>query len=321
MSTIANILRPYAITDLNLVKEVTKTSFKEWVIKYPQVLDTYIAEDKEYIFYINDTENCLKSVAFDISRMSIAAFETIHAISSSNELINSTAWPLIRSYYAAFFAAHTIMRIFGYAVIQLESQQIAKLNLALNFCNPPPPASAKIGEGLHLVKFNLERRVFTLSKLNNGSHEDTWQVLANVLDMISRKMLTDQNPISNQLKQVAYEQLQQLISIMRTFPCSSRSNWLSRIRNEINYQHKYGTWFPHEKAKGFKNNIFDNIKNWKKEPNILVHDTTHPLDKFSKACVFLISLSKEMICDIDKRNPDNRSFLKNSVVKVINFKE
>jgi len=49
-------------------------------------------------------------------------------ITAVGNLPKSTAWILIRAYYAAFFAAHSILRMFGNLCIQLESPETFALD-------------------------------------------------------------------------------------------------------------------------------------------------------------------------------------------------
>ncbi|WP_434132782.1 hypothetical protein [Enterobacter cloacae] len=315
MSAASDVLRPYYIDGLANMSGVTDTTFKTWIELEPQILDSYDESIKKFTFYIGDKEKLLRSIAFDISRMSIATFESIYYISSEHELPRSTAWPLIRSYYAAFFAAHTILRIFGYAVIQLEKGQSDKLGNALKYHAIPPKSS--IGDGLHLVILHKDLTSFSIQKLNNGSHEDTWLVLSELLTKISTDFLIDKNPVSIQKKQDLFGKIDTLVKIMKSHPCHHRANWLSRLRNEINYQHKHGTWYPHEKSKNFRDNVFNNLNSWCKEPRIQLNEKAHQLDKYTQACTFLVSLTRELIYDILDRNPSDESFLKSSTFKAL----
>ncbi|WP_146109187.1 hypothetical protein [Pantoea ananatis] len=315
MSFSVDILRPYYLSGLSNISDTEGKTFKQWIESEPQLLDRYDSSNSKYYFYVSDKEKLLKSLAYDISRMSIAAFESICSISTERELPRSTAWPLIRSYYAAFFSAHTIMRIFGYSVVQLEKSQSSVLSKALQYNENPP--SEKINDGLHLVKVSNNEPIYTMQKLTNGSHEDTWSVIAEVLKMISDNFLVDSNPISAQKKQDLYNQIDELISIIKTYPCSARSNWLSRMRNEINYQHKHGVWYPHEKSKNFREKVYTNLLSWPKSPNLTINKKTHYLDKYSQACIYFISMSKELMMDLSERNPNNNSFLKANAIKVL----
>ncbi|ELY4300538.1 hypothetical protein SMZ33_001104 [Cronobacter turicensis] len=315
MSAESDILRPYYIEGLTSISGVTNTTFKSWIETAPQILDTYDIGLKQFTFYIGDKNALLRSIAHDISRMTIATFESICDISAAYEIPRSTAWPLIRAYYAAFFAAHTLLRILGYAVVQLERGQSDKLTTALKFHSNPP--AINIGDGLHLVIFNKGLSSFSIQKLNNGSHEDTWFVLAELLINISRQFLLDKNPVSKQKKQTLFNQMDELVRIMRSHPCHHRANWLSRLRNEVNYQHKHGTWYPHEKSKNYREHVFDNLTVWNKSPNLTINAKAHYIDKFTQACTFLVALVRELIYDISSRNADDDSFLKITALKAI----
>ncbi|GAB7216906.1 hypothetical protein [Dickeya oryzae] len=158
---------------------------------------------------------------------------------------------------------------------------------------------------------------YSIQKLNNGSHEDTWSVLAELLIKVSREFLLDRNPVSQQKKQTFFNQMDELVKVMKSHPCHNRANWLSKLRNEVNYQHKHGAWYPHEKSKNFRENVFHNLTAWNKSPNLKISDETHYIDKFTQTCTFLVSLVRELIYDISSRNADDDSFLKVMALKAI----
>lgn len=315
MSLTSDIFRPYVLNGLPGVSGATDTTFKQWIDTEPQILDRYDDSNSKFHFYINNKEKLIRAVAFDVSRMSIASFESICSISTERELPRSTAWPLIRSYYAAFFSAHTIMRMLGYAVIQLERSQSTKLTTSLKYHASPP--TEKISDGLHLIKISKSDPTFSLQKLNNGSHEDTWEVFATIISKTAERFLVDENPVSAHKKQELYNQLDALIKVLRTPPCHARSNWLSKMRNEINYQHKHGVWYPHEKSKNFREKVFGNLSLWTKSPGIIINNKTHFLDGYSQACTYVISLARDLIYDMMNRNPENNSFLKSNAIKAL----
>ncbi|HEJ0143057.1 TPA: hypothetical protein SLO74_002323 [Citrobacter freundii] len=319
MSIASDVLRPYFVDGLTDVSGVTDTTFKQWIESEPQVLDSYNVTSKQFNFYISNKETFLRALAFDISRMTIATFESIYDISAEYEIPRSTAWPLIRSYYSAFFAAHTLLRILGYGVIQLERNQSEKLTAALKYHANPP--GVNISDGLHLVIYHKDLSSFSIQKLNNGSHEDTWSVLAELLSKISAEFLLDKNPVSQQKKQFLFSQLDDLVKVMKSHPCHVRANWLSRLRNEINYQHKHGAWYPHEKSKNFRTDVYNNLSSWNKEPILKITDKAHYLDKYTQVCTFLVSLVRELTYDIASRNPNDESFLKVTAIKALKQSE
>lgn len=315
MSIASDVFRPYFVDELYEVSGLTVTTFKSWVESQPQILDSYDNISKTFTFYVGDKNKLINSIAFDISRMSIASFESMFMTQFNKELHRSTAWPLIRAYYAAFFSAHAVMRMLGYAVVQFDRNQSDKLTQAIRYHANPPNVS--VNEGLHLVGYHKQLNNYTVQKLNNGSHEDTWTVFSELLRKTSDKFLLDRNPISKEKKQEFYTMIDGLLEILKTKPCQSKSNWLSRLRNEINYQHKYGTWFPHEKSKNFRVTVQDNLKCWIKDPNLNINLKSHDLDKFSQACSFLVSLNRVLVNDLSERNSNGDSFLKNSAMAVL----
>lgn len=187
MTIVADTLRPFWLNGINNVSGRHATSFKSWLA------------GGEYFFHGTDSDNNLaflpvdyalmmKSIAYDINRMSIAAIETAHGIPNPNELQYSTAWPLIRCYYAAFFACHAICRIFSISVTQIDAAQSTEVNKVIQ-SSDSGSALAKINNELYKIQIDSENKIFIISKLGKSSHEKTWSQFGQILESLEDKLL------------------------------------------------------------------------------------------------------------------------------------
>lgn len=313
MAVVSDVLRPFWLPGISEVCGLTTTSFKAWLTEGNFVFVNQPTPVGEWQFYTGDSQNMLRAIAHDFGRMSSASFESICAIPAINEIPRSSAWSLIRCYYAAFFAAHAISRIFGEALTQIETSQKKALSKAIQANG----GNTKIDEGLHLFKIDINASTFTIYKLQFGSHEDTWHQFSRLLDKLSSDILIGTSFSVLQSRQEVNVLLGDILDIMKTSPFQRHANWLSHIRNEINYQHRHGAWYPHDGSKKFRDQIGINISHWRKNPAIGKIKPDATLLRFSEACAALVGIARELVIEMSNRNSNNDSFLKHGALIVL----
>lgn len=91
------------------------------------------------------------------------------------------------------------------------------------------------------------------------------------------------------------------------------SNWLSSVRNEINYNHGLGSWYPYKDISSYygmvtalKRTCFDNFLE-----DVFKQDDEGSMIQFVKCCQLVNSLNWDLLEDLQKRNSDGKSFLNN----------
>ena len=232
MSTLADVLRPYWMTGLNEVTGKTTTSFKAWLSEgnfFFQGIDA----NQNLVFVPTHWDELVRSVAHDVNRMGIAALESIRGIDNPNEISRSTAWPLIRSYYASFFACHALCRVFSICVPKIDGPQSKALNKTLMAAGN---TTQKISDELYRVEIDTGDRVFRMSKQVRGPHEDTWKQFGLLLNELERGVLSSNSSATTTVERQAVALLlSDLKKILQTDNHSQSSNWLSYVRNNINY--------------------------------------------------------------------------------------
>lgn len=286
------MLRPLIIKGLFKTEMPSETcDFKSWVSSGKYLVRS-VPGPREIKMEINNDYAFSHMLAFDICRMATASFETMENINVVEILPKSYGWIAIKSYYAAFFAAHSIMRCFGYICSQLERGHIKLLNdycLAMGLPNTLKPES-----GFFSGCYDTSTRMFSLKKLNN-THEDTWSLFVHCLAILSVDVL-NLNTVSAK-KQVLSSKIDDLIVYMKGGGRFPKGNFLSQFRNSVNYRHEYNSWHPYGKNAIQSEKIVALINNWKCESVPLVCDWNKTKDVFNffYSCAETVNLCHKLV--------------------------
>lgn len=252
--------------------------------------------------------NPKKSIAYychEADRFATAAFESLLTLTKHDAYPRSTAWLLIRGYYASFFALHSLMRIHGWACTRVGKNSLLSINADISALFPLMP---QLSQGLYLLSCTAGGRDLKLRKLeggqSGGSHEALWGLLEAYLNnasmIILGQSLSDQDA---QMTDSAFDSFQQLVRSM------GGPIWFTRTRNNINYAHLHGTWFPYKNSTCDYDRLVSVFERWKGAPTDIFQGIGNDeLMKFAAACAFLVSLCKTTITDLSYRSPPNSTF-------------
>lgn len=199
------------------------------------------------------------SLANDCNRFSQAAIESMWSVGKVNKLPKSTGWAAVQMYYSAFFSAHAILRIYGRSCTQLENSHVGKTLQIANATQMDGGVSS-IENGFYYS--SIANNVIEFTKLKD-SHADTWSSFSTLLGWLI-------NNIGNTtgLGRHKSDALTLISDIKAAIHGSgaAKGNWLSQIRNKVNYQHSHGAWYPYKGALHDSEIILRNTE-WLKDPN------------------------------------------------------
>jgi hypothetical protein len=120
MSYASEALRRHWLPNIQTVVGRPQKGFGPYLLDQNyQVYNRPTAQRVELFF--SDASPVLSAFAFDITRFASAAVESVVDTRQNPVFNKSTAWLLIRSYYAAFFAAHAISRMLGISFTRFET--------------------------------------------------------------------------------------------------------------------------------------------------------------------------------------------------------
>lgn len=302
MGQLRDVLRSHWALGLNDVSSGTRASFKGWLCNKNYVVSSYDPASFKFEIYTPAPQSLISSIAHDVDRFTSASFETAAGINGGVELANARAWPLIRAYYAAFFAAHSLSRIFGRSLSTLGRDETSALRAtALQSGLPNFIAHEK----LYVFSVSADGRTIQAAPFDGGPHLDTWKQLRALLRDLQIRILGTSTP-SLQAQEVCgfLSNLNDLLAHQ-----NANGSFLSKVRNGINYRQDYGAWHP----------VGDG-PHWAEVDRCLraiCHDPLHgmqepmtkPISRFANGCSMVIGMNAEMVRELVERHPENRSFL------------
>lgn len=326
-------VRHLYVPGLNEVAIPHKEGIRSWLANSSNFVPKSSASDGYFEVTIYDYEEVMSVLAHDINRLSCAAVETINHISPLAQNEKSMAWNLIKYYYSAFYSAHSLLKILGFGLTSIDGTIIESLRkkcIANGLSNPI------IKSGIYCVDVSRSEQVLRAYKVNryDDSHRGMWKRyvdLLNVLEGVSvttssydatcvrvRKK-TEPYPmslLSNLAPQDANGLLVRIKDVCDSLNIRGDSNWLSFVRNTVNYNHGLGVWFPYKDID--KN--YSKITELKKLYQSSILDAAYDcgvgqdLVTFVKVCQMINSMNYDVIVDLSSRHPKNKSFLKNGVL-------
>lgn len=318
-SFFAKTLRPFWVDGLN---EVTS-------LRNSLLLETFDLKNG-YIFYdqiqtqsfkakITDLDLFLCAYASDINRFGCAAVESMHEMYYKPSFLKSHSWKCVKAYYAAYYAAHALLRMHGISCTNFEYENLNSIERIADLWNMQNNIS--IEKGYYQCFLNASNKEILCNKIttsgNKGSHEQLWHVFLRHLEYIITEV--SNLPVSPE-NQIFLTKFQDLKNILTSFG-SNGGNWLSKVRNEINYKHIKGLWYPYKNAERSYEKIEALIQKWEEIPDTMDISTNYsrPILRFLDGCIFIVSLYLNSAKDMATLCPKGKSFHKQGVLSYLNL--
>jgi hypothetical protein len=286
----------------------TQNFFTFQNITSDQIVDIGVLE-----IYVGNPKKSREYLAHEADRFSSAAFETLTCDMLDLENTKSIAWPLIRSYYAAFFALHALIRIHGWSCTNITSEIAERISRDARTLYP---ISLQLSSGLYLFKFESGGRRakgVRMDGLSGSSHEKLWSLLVEYLSDLTRVSLqaVDEDYASSRFSNA----IELLSTRVKKF---GGVKWFTKTRNKLNYSHEFGAWFPYTDAPNH-HEIHQNSAKWLGDPaDCLTAINSEELFEFSEACLFIVSMCRTTILDLSKRSKSSSTFKLSSYLLIEN---
>ncbi|UDM07087.1 hypothetical protein LG409_17255 [Halomonas sp. NyZ770] len=313
MQIINEVLRAHVLPGIIGIHKTPQLTFRGWIAKERFKITSQI-NSKDFILNVYSHDELLLPYAYDINRMAASSFESIHGISPDESLPRSVGWLIIRAYYSAYFSAHAILRLFGISCSQLDSNETRAITDVAQLYSLKNDIT--ISNGYYKCIYNHSNSTITCTKLNN-THQDVWKLFYDFLNDMATKIATsDFRQADRDLVLRYLFKLREGLSHKNTL---NGGNWLSKIRNEVNYSHSMGAWYPYQKKLTDHEEMFRLVKQWKSPPT--EHLIEKHIDKsdhllYIGTCVSIISLCRSLLADLKNINSD--IFLKHAPIRLIN---
>lgn len=319
MITIAEAIRPYWAFGINNITVQKSTEFSKWLsagFDY-QVYSQILVDSFE--ISVSERKIFLAPICFDCNRFSMSCFESAIKIEESNILPKSLSWLLVKLYYSAFYSGHYILRILGYSLSQLEkgvTNEIEKIADLYGNKN-----GVELQKGFYQIDFSDRSNTIKCNKTiktgEDGSHGAMWKLLSQKIAFISNDILSQNRSTDYQIISTKLADLNANLHFMG----SNNGGWLSRVRNDINYKHKYGTWFPYSDYQRYYSELENYLHDWKDDPLKieLSNLAGKELVRFISTCQFLIGTARAISIDMSQRCSCGKSFQINGPISLLNL--
>ena len=307
MSTLANTLRPFWAPGLNDISGNIVKGLGGWLTDEEfNIFEPVKA--KHFVLSMADAEPFLAALAADINRTAIAAYESVRLATRSTLFPKSTAWPVIKSYYAAFFAAHAILRMLGTGFTTLEIPHAASINRIATLYGV---SNENVTPGTFtFTYFGAQREAHwdRFDSSSGGVHERFWAFFRLRIANLSRDVLKTGGGITSD-NQAVSGRLTELLDNLCYEACP-KGNWLSVVRNRVNCRHQFGAWYPYrpEDSWGAADERMTN--HWLADPmgiNLTSHAERN-LRRFQETCSFIVACCRVLVSDMASRCANGKSF-------------
>lgn len=302
----ADHIRPRWVTGLNKVVSPSLQGAEAWLLGgtyswLPSTAGTLQLDAS------NTMDALADAFASEIARFSCAAYESLLDAEPRNQDARSLGWTLVRHYYATFYAAHAILRISGTAITMISPHTASTLNrVGGQYLGMNP----QVTSGLHTFQVHQSApNRLVLRKIgggNGGSHEEMWKTFLALLEQLEHQIVLTQGHDPNAISAV------QVLTSLRTQLCRQgkvNGAWPSTIRNNINYRHDYGVWYPYKLTNKASTQLLSRLARW--APNeVDGYDIGHSVDDLScfvDICNVSIRLLTSSLGDIARRSTKPKS--------------
>jgi hypothetical protein len=317
MSMVVDIIRQFWLPGLNDVSGTPTKGIGAWICNEDYQIYEALLND-EFVLSVSNEKDMLSAFAHDCSRMGVASFESISSIVVNNRFPKSIAWGIIQLYYSAFFASHSILRMLGISCTQVDKNATRSvMKIADLFGN----ANGKsISQGYYSCTYDPLRKKLYCKKLSSGGgvHELFWSVFYKRMNALSGEILIRGSYPSND-QQVSV-QLDDLCHIL-SHGHLGNGNWLSIVRNDVNYRHLWGTWFPYKDSYPVQKKFYEYCNLWKSDPMTLNLrlQSSNDLLGFATGCCFIIGLCRALSIEMMQRCSTGKSFHRHSSIAFLNL--
>ncbi len=224
----------------DIAKAATGEGLRQWVLASDIQFYSTPSPSKFVLNYSN-ASLFTEHFANEVSRFACASRETLANINLPPAAIpRSRAWALIQLYYAAFYSAHSLLRLDGLSLTQLDrghANHLSSLASAYGYGGQILPGFYFAGSDSNATSVDFQKE-----QQGGGSHDALWSRFRDWLNdrVIATKTIktistTDANKIISGLD---------LLADTLSSPPASKGTWLSMTRNRINYRHEFSAWYP-----------------------------------------------------------------------------
>ncbi len=254
------------------------------------------------------------AVAADCSRLTTSLVQSVSKSEDEISDKNLLPWALIKLYYAAFYAGNALTRLLGTGTVFVPKAHAKKL-LDVGLALGKTPGFV-IDQGLYRCQINSAATEVEWRRLSvSSSHDAFWSEFLRAITVASTNALS--GPLPQTEARSVFAKLTQL---RQAFGRNGGDTFLSRTRNELQYQHLYGTWFRCEIPARDRQGLARLATKWKTDPMEIDLDARFGLlGEFVTTCAFVTAACHSLVVRIGSGTPPkSRSFVDYGPLALLN---
>lgn len=252
------------------------------------------------IDYFNEGE-LAGALAFDANSFALRAIETIDAIATNAEFPRASAWPAIKIYYAAFFSILFLMRLAGRGSVFLYGADTSSMKALWNAHGIPHD----LRRGSQGIECDALAQKIDISRTPDGLgvHEAAWKEFLDYLFLLEASVPS--LVASDEEKQEIVALLVGLRGALQRNN-NHNGNWLSAVRNQINYHVENRLWFPYRGAERSAT-LLTALDKCDVSLDVAKFNISDDDDAFFAACSFIFGWAFTVMEDIARRSAGSRT--------------
>ncbi|MGZ0173818.1 MAG: hypothetical protein ACKVHE_30265 [Planctomycetales bacterium] len=253
----------------------------------------------------------------EVNRFTVGAIESLGGLQREVGRPHHLAWPAVRAYYGAFYAAHAILRLFGRALSQLEAVHaniVWKNADALQLT----AGATSVDSGYYSATTSFAESTIHFRKRKN-SHQDLWGAFAELMTSLKGEIPSATGLSDHKLKTLTFTG--QLLDILKKDNRGLKGDWLSSVRNRINYRFEFGAWYPYAGRKERNMAVFETRAGRWMQSDYYTTSSGYrsEAEMFFTACCDIVTLCVHLVEAFIGRSQSVAPPLKRGVVKLMNL--
>ena len=288
MGDLADAVRPDLIPGIHAVVGMPVRGFSEWIQTGNYQFFAPVTHRSRFIVTYSD-DAMINSICYDINRFCMASFESIASVRPDHLLPKSTSWLAVRVYYAAYYAASAILRMFGRVLTRIDEDAAAHLEEVANLY--AALTVSKIDTGLYLICPDTFKNTLNFDRRDRKrtAHAALWFEFNELLKDVATKIIT-RSAIASPDRLVV-NKLDEFLKSITIGGSASGPYWLTETRNTINYKLKLGAWYPYlGRNKTFVNTMYGAANMWTHDPMKIDvrRSSIEDFVAYIRACCFVV---------------------------------
>ena len=239
MSYAAEIIRAHWLAGLNSVEKTGKQRMSDFALSDRTVAFFSPVQENRFEISYGDEETIKKVLAFEYSRYSVAALQTVSLLSRDGHTFDkfNFSWRLVEAYYASFYAAHSLLRLCGKTVTFMPSPVVKQLERIADGYSQLNGERISKGTYFSIVDLTSKTILFSKVDINAGGHQVFWKIF--------KKWLVEIREFAEQSSN-SHTYFKNYIAASKVFETTlgKDGDWSSSQRNIVNYHVPEREWFP-----------------------------------------------------------------------------